>query len=86
MPILIANKRYNNTFNPVQNVSFYRSNVGDRNIVELEIHSSIAVRSVNNPINFDNFVDEITSSAVFLLMRVLELETQYRLSDIMLEV
>ena len=64
MPILIANKRYNNTFNPVQNVSFYRSNVGDRNIIELEIHSSIAVRSINNPINFDNFVNEITSAAV----------------------
>lgn len=64
MPILIANKRYNNTFNPLQNVSFYRSNVGDSNIVELEIHSSIVVRSVNNPINFDNFVNEITSAAV----------------------
>jgi hypothetical protein len=61
MPIVVTNKQFNDNFS--NTLSYYQSNVGDRQSVVLTVESNIRISSVGNPILFDLTTNQLTSSS-----------------------
>lgn len=61
MPVIIENNNYTNIFG--YSGATYKSNAGDRTVLELTVAESIRITTVNNPFTFDPILNILTSPA-----------------------